>query len=314
MSYLVITNCTGRKSISPSSNLKKSPEVSKACGIQDAASIWAAAVKADKTKIEANKLYQGRTIVDTKSAQEHLDADVYVISAGLGLVNFQDSIPSYELTVNEDSQFSKSLKRFGHTNQDWWAVLNKSLKKTTNPIARLLATKKYKRIFIALPSSYLEMISDDLWGSDPQQLKKVLIFTSTYGTNFIPEHWQHHSLPYDERLEDRKSGYSGTRSDFPQRAMKHFLKEIDMPNDPLPNIIKQLNAKLVKLNKPVAPTRAKVSDPELMKLVNKNWRKFDGRTSKILRFLRDEALVSCEQSRFQKICSQIREARNAISK
>lgn len=313
MSYLVITNCTGRKSISPSSSLKKPPKVSKANIIQDAASSWAEAVRADKTKIEAHQLYQGRTIVDTKSAQEHLDADVYVISAGLGLVNFEDLIPSYELTVNEDSQFSKSLKRFGHTNQDWWGALNKSLKKTSSPIARLLARNNYKRILIALPSSYLEMISDDLWGADPRQLKKVLIFTSPYGTTFIPENWQHHGLPYDERLEDRKSGYSGTRSDFPQRAMKHFVKEIDMPNEPLPKIIKQLNAKLAKLKKPVAPTRAKISDPELMKLINKNWRKFDGQTSKLLRFLRDEALVSCEQSRFQKICSQIRETRNEIS-
>jgi hypothetical protein len=133
MTYLVITNCTGRKSISPSSNLKKNPKVSKAIDIQDAASNWADAVRADKTKVEAKHLYQGRTIVDTKSAQQHLDADVYVISAGLGLVNFKDSIPSYELTVNEDSQFSKSLKRFGNTNRDWWSALNKSPVKQKKP-------------------------------------------------------------------------------------------------------------------------------------------------------------------------------------
>lgn len=313
MSYLVITNCTGRKSISPSSSLKKSPKISKVSQIQDAANSWAEAIRADVTKIEAQALYQGRTIVDTKSAQEHLNADVYVISAGLGLVNFEDSIPSYELTVNEDSQFSKSLKRFGHTNQDWWAALNKSLKKTSSPISRLLAKNNYKRILISLPSSYLEMISGDLWSADPRQLKKILIFTSPYGITFIPEQWQLLGLPYDERLEDRKSGYSGTRSDFPQRAMKHFVKEVDMPNEPLPKIIKQLNAKLAKLKKPVAPNRTKISDPELIKLINKNWKKFDGQTSKLLRFLRDEALVSCEQSRFQKICSQIRESRNEIS-
>jgi hypothetical protein len=313
MSYLVITNCTGRKSISPSIGLKKSPKISKIGQIQDAANNWAQVVRSDKNKIEAKDLYQGRTIVDTKSVQEHLDADVYVISAGLGLVNFEEPIPSYELTVNEDSQFSKSLKRFGHSNQDWWAALNKSLKKTSNPISRLLAKNSYKRILISLPSSYLEMISDDLWSADPRQLKKILIFTSPYGTTFIPEQWRHLGLPYDERLEDRKSGYSGTRSDFPQRAMKHFAKEIGKPNESLPKIIKLLNTKLSKLKKPVAPNRAKISDPELIRLINKNWKKFDGQTSKLLRFLRDEALVSCEQSRFQKICSEIRESRNEIS-
>jgi hypothetical protein len=75
MSYLVITNCTGRKSISPSSSLKKSPKISKVSQINDAANSWAEAVRSDKTKIEAQELYQGRTIVDTKSAQEHLDAE-----------------------------------------------------------------------------------------------------------------------------------------------------------------------------------------------------------------------------------------------
>ena len=139
-----------------------------------------------------------------------------------------------------------------------------------------------------------------------------MLFRS-YGVTFIPEQWQLLGLPYDERLEDRKSGYSGTRSDFTQRAMKHFVKEIGMPNEPLPKIVKQLNAKLSKLKKPVAPNRVKISDPELMKLINKNWRKFDGQTSKLLRFLRDEALVSCEQSRFQKICSHSRGSRNEIS-
>lgn len=313
MPYLVITNCTGRKSLSPSSSLQKSPKVSLSRDIQDAASNWAEAIGKDKTRIEAQQLYQGRTIVDTKSAQKHLGADVYVISAGLGLVNFEDLIPSYELTVNEDSQFSKSLKRVGYTNQDWWAALNKSLKKTSSPISKLLARNNYQRILISLPSSYLEMISNDLWGADPRQLKKVLIFTSPYGTSFIPEHWQHVGLPYDERLEDRKSGYSGTRSDFPQRAMKHFVKELNMPNESLPRIIKQLNAKLSKLKKPVLPARAKIGDPELLKLISKNWKKYGGQTSKLLRFLRDEALISCEQSRFQKICSQIRENRNEIS-
>ncbi len=312
MSYLVITNCTGRKSIAPSSSLKKSPKISKVSQIQDAANSWAETVWSNETKIEAQDLYQGRTIVDTKSVQEYLNADVYVISAGLGLVNFEDLIPSYELTVNENSQFSKSLKRFGHTNQDWWAALNKSLKKTSNPISRLLAKNNYKRILISLPSSYLKMISDDLWGADPRQLQKVLIFTSPYGATFIPERWQLLGLPYDESLEDPTSGYSGTRSDFPQRAMKHFVKEIGMPNESLPKIIKQLNARLSKLKKPVAPNRIKISDSELIKLINKNWGKFDGQTSKLLRFLRDEALVSCEQSRFQKICSQIRESRNEI--
>jgi hypothetical protein len=306
MSYLVITNCTGRKSITPNPNLKKNPKISKTCTLKQGASSWVDSVLTDKTKIEAHRLYQGRTIVDTKYAQKHLNADVYVISAGLGLVKFEDLVPSYELTVNEDSNFSKTLKQFEHTKQDWWAILNKCLKKTSNPISKLLQKKNYNRILISLPSSYLEMISDDLWNTDPSQLKKILIFTSSYGAKLIPQDWQRLGLPYDERLEDPNSGFSGTRSDFPQRAMRHFLEEINLPDESLSTISQKINTKLSKLKKPLLPTRKRLKDSELLNLINKKWQKYDGQTTKLLRYLRDDALVSCEQSRFQRLCDQIR--------
>lgn len=313
MSYLIITNCTGRKSFKPAPCLKKYPKVSKANTIESVASDWSEKVNSTTQKIKARTLYQGRTIVDTKFAQDYLSADVYVISAGLGLVNFEDSIPSYELTVNADSEFSSTLRKLGYNNQDWWGALNKSLNKNSRPLAALLKKNNYQRVLISLPSSYLEMIKNDLWSADPNQLKKILLFTSPYGTNFIPNEWRQLALPYDERLEDHKSGYSGTRSDFPQRAMKHFVREINMLDESLTQIITKVNAKLAKLEKPTLPPRVKVSDAQLIKLINKNWGKCGGQTSKLLRFMRDKLLVSCEQSRFQKLCAEIRKSRNEVS-
>lgn len=314
MSYLIITNCTGRKSLKPTANLQKPPRVTKTKNIESAANDWSEKIISTTQKIKAKTLYQGRTIVDTKFVQEWLHADVFVISAGLGLVSFEDTVPSYELTVNAESQFSKTLKKMGYNNQDWWEILNKLLNKNSKPIARLLKKNNYKRILISLPSSYLDMIGNDLWSAEPNQLEKILLFTSPFGTKFIPNEWQHLGLPYDDRLEDRKSGYSGTRSDFPQRAMKHFACEIKMPNGSLKKIITQVNNKLAKLEKPTLPPRVKVSDPQLIKLINKYWRKCHGQTSKLLRFLRDEALISCEQTRFQKLCAQVRKAHNENSK
>lgn len=309
MRYLLITNCTGRKSFPAHPNLKKSPKISKAQTLNIAADSWTKNVLAADTKLIASELYQGRTILDTKSVQNILSADTYVISAGLGLVNFKDKIPSYELTVNEASSFAANIKQFGHSNEDWWLQLNKSLKKTTSPLSRLLNKNNYKRVLISLPSSYLEMISKDLWSADPAKLKKVLIFTSTYGIQFIPDEWKHLALPYDERLEDRKSGYAGTRSDFPQRAMNHFVQEIGMQDATLPQIIHAIDSHLSKLKKPKPPERKRLSDAELTKILNKNWNKYIGKTSRLLRFLRDEALVSCEQSRFQRLCKKIQESK-----
>lgn len=309
MPYLVITNCTGRKSQTPDPKLSAAPKLTSQRDIGVCAQTWANTIKNAKHLYKAELLYQGRSIVDSKAVSDMLNADAYVISAGLGLVSSQDLIPSYELTVVDGSPFGKQLQKQGYSNQDWWKKLNSALKKTSNPLSKLINCRRYKQVFIALPSSYLEMIKDDLWGVDPKLLSKVLVFTSSYGAQFIPEEWRHHALPYDERLEDAKSGYAGTRSDFPQRAMRHFLETVWTPKDSLEISIKKASQNLQKLHKPTLPARRRVDDDEILRIIKKNWKSKLGNSRDLLRYIRDEALVSCEQSRFQKLCSQVRDSK-----
>jgi len=309
MSYLVITNCTGRKSQIPEPKLREIPKLTPQNDIRACALNWALSIKTSKRLYEAENLYQGRSIVDSKAVSDMLNAQSYVVSAGLGLVSAKDLIPSYELTVVDGSPFRKQLQKRGHSNQDWWGKLNGALKKTNNPLSKLINSGRYKQIFIALPSSYLEMVQKDLWGADRKLLNKVLIFTSTYGAQFIPEEWRQQALPYDERLEDSKSGYAGTRSDFPQRAMRHFLEKVWIPKDSLESNINKVNQNLKKLQKPILPTRRRVDDAEIIRIIKKNWKNKLGNSGALLRFIRDEALVSCEQSRFKRLCAEVRESK-----
>jgi hypothetical protein len=309
MSYLVITNCTGRKAHPPDPKLRVAPKLTSQKDIRECASVWANNVKNAKHLHKAESLYQGRSIIDSNAVRNALNAHFYVISAGLGLVSSQDLIPSYELTVVDGSPFGKQLQKQGYSNQDWWKKLNGALKKTNSPLKKMISEVDYKQVFIALPSTYLEMIQDDLWGAEPKLLGRVLIFTSTYGTQFIPKEWRHHALPYDERLEDTKSGYAGTRSDFPQRAMRHFLETVWTPKDSLEINIKKTSQNLKKLQKPTLPARRRVDDAQILRIIKKNWKSKLGNSRDLLRYIRDEALVSCEQSRFQKLCSQVRDSK-----
>jgi len=309
MAYLVITNCTGRKSQTPEPQLRKPSKITTQNDIRECALSWAISIQTSNRLCIAENLYQGRSIVDSKAVSDMLDADSYVISAGLGLVSAKDLIPSYELTVVDGSPFGKQLEKKGYSNQEWWESLNGALKKTKNPLSKLINNGRYKQIFIALPSSYLEMIQKDLWGADVTSLNKVLVFTSSYGAQFIPEEWRQHALPYDERLEDSRSGYAGTRSDFPQRAMRHFLEKVWAPTNSLENNIKKVNQNLKNLKKPIPPTRRRVDDAEITQLIKKNWKNKLGNSRDLLRFIRDEALVSCEQSRFKRLCAEVRESK-----
>lgn len=107
-------------------------------------------------------------------------------------------------------------------------------------------------------------------------------------------------LPYDERLEGLPN-YAGTRTDFPQRALLHFVQELDGHRRDFGTAHASVLFEMSKLKKPELPVRVKKSDEEIMALLAKNWDKYDGASGRLLRFLRDEKKVACEQSRFRRL-------------
>lgn len=50
-------------------------------------------------RIPAGKLYQGRAFREAELAARALSAEIYILSAGLGLVSQLDDVPAYSLTV-----------------------------------------------------------------------------------------------------------------------------------------------------------------------------------------------------------------------
>jgi len=302
MKYLVITNCTNRKSLEPESRLARMPTIKKGGDIAITSMEWVAKVNSAKHNVNAAMLYQGRSIQDVKITAGILkNSDVYVISAGLGLVNFEEPIPSYELSVSDDAPFNKKLNSSNIPITSWWSSVNKARTGHSKPLSRLINTGHYNRIFIATSSAYLDLIADDLWKVNPSQLKKLIIFTSPFGQKKIPLEWHSQVAPYDERFEDKKSGYAGTRVDFPQRTLRHFVEALGLQTVPIESAREAVSKLIGKLTKPVLPTRQKVSDEEVIRLIKRHWKTQLGNSHKLLRHLRDIDLVSCEQSRFKRL-------------
>jgi len=311
MKYLVITNCTSRKKNKPTVGLAKAVLIKNKDELESAANEWIKKVNAAKDCIPANILYQGRPIQDIKIAATLLqNTDIYFISAGLGLVEFNEKIPSYELSVTENTPFRKNLKEIGIPITSWWKSINFSRSGNKKTLSKLINTGNYDKIFIATSSSYLEFINDDLWGANPEELKKVLIFSSPYGQSKVPNAWKQQVIPYDERIEDKASGCAGTRVDFPQRTLRHFIEVLKLQNHSLEKS-RSIVLKLIRtLNKPIYPTRKKVSDEEVTKLIKSSWSFYNGNSHKLLRHLRDIELISCEQSRFKKLWHETAQIKN----
>jgi hypothetical protein len=301
MKYLVITNCTNRKSLKPHSELGHIPLFKKATDLEKVAKKWANSIKTSQNKICAEKLYQGRSIQDTRTTADILKSDIFVISAGLGLVNFKEQIPSYELSVAKNSPFNKKLIELDIPITKWWSSINKARIGNSNPLSEIINSGKYSKVFIATSSAYLDLIADDLWSAQPRYLKNVLIFTSTLGQQRVPPCWNTQIAPYDERFEDKRIGYSGTRVDFPQRTLRHFVEKLKLQDESFDLIRLEITKLIQKSSKPILPKRRKITDEEVIKLIKKNWKSQLGSSQKLLRYLRDIELVSCEQSRFTKL-------------
>ncbi|MFT3857682.1 MAG: hypothetical protein QM742_09360 [Aquabacterium sp.] len=291
----VITNCTSRK-------LKQGLAVSLSAkdlklSVDAAASKWANKVLEAKHRVAAVDLYQGRSFSDAKAVTALLQGQLHVVSAGLGLVHGNAQVPHYNLTISNGTGSIRSLlTREGATPAIWWHTLTQRLPQSQS-LHELISGDAATTTLLALPSTYLAMVADDLDQLSRQQLAKVRIFTSSSSLSLLPAKLQEVCMPYDERLEGH-TRYAGTRADFPQRAMRHFVQELGAQAFSLEAANGAVNKALARLRKPALPERTRCSDDEIIRLLKKNWSQHGGYQAPLLRFLRDDALVSCEQSRF----------------
>ncbi|MDA7686510.1 hypothetical protein N8793_00370 [Pseudomonadales bacterium] len=303
METALITSCSNRKSISKK-HRASSAQLVKGSLLQTAKS-WKKLTKAHSPKINASELYQGRGFLEAKHAATKLNADHWIISAGLGLIKSDQKIPAYDLTVSGTGTASIKNKVLSNdfTSQAWWKEINK---KGRN-LADLIQKNQNKLFIIAVPNSYFHMISADLEALSVKDLKRVRIIGPT--KKAIPEHYAELYLPYDTRLDGPKSPIKGTRSDFPQRSAHHFSEYI-YPKAKSGTASKHallVSEAMKRMKYPSTPERAKKTDQEILTLIKKNWKKCSGQTGKLLRIMRDEELIACEQGRFKDLVNGYRD-------
>jgi hypothetical protein len=258
-------------------------------------------LRATSIRVSPLDLYQGRSIADSRHTSRLIEADWYVISAGLGLVSAFDQIPNYSLTIAEGTgSIQKWLAAQDRTSADWWAGICKALG-SPFPISTMVnKCGNDDRIMLALPARYVAMIASDLLLIEEDRHENVRVFTSIAGAKEVPVKHIPIVMPYDERLEGIKK-HNGTRSDFPQRALKHFVTDLNAQSYSLKKAQSLVTAAMESAQAPTNPPRTRATNEQIADLIVKNWKEYGGSSSKLLRFLRDEAKVSCEQSRFSEI-------------
>jgi hypothetical protein len=287
----IVTSCTQRKSTDVQIDLSQLGEVR---GVKQLADAWQRLVAAARPAVTAATLYQGRSIADTVAVARHLSCPWYIVSAGLGLVRWDRCIPAYDCTAAAGSELCDRLTQLGATSVDWWAALTAS---DSYPLSRLIAERP---TLLALPGSYLRMVHEDLSHLSTSQTKHLRIFTSKAGAAVVPAPLADCVMPYDDRLES-VPGYSGTRADFAQRALRHFVEKLEAVDFDPDNARSKVVSALARLPKPSRPPGVRMSDDDIRRTLRSQWARLEGRSTRMLRYLRDDAGISCEQKRFSRI-------------
>lgn len=302
---IVITTCTNRKRKPVSNGLHAS---SLATGdLLHLAEEWGRRLEMATELFPVVEVYGGRSFQEAKCVAQQVGADLFVVSAGLGLVSASNLIPSYGCTVLDGAADSIEPKVQGcFSIVEWWAHL-----KRVSPFAVDLSDAVRSAgdglILAALSESYIQMLSQDLVALSDESLARLRIFTRAPLVR-LPEKLHLCVMPYDDRLDGQESPVRGTRSDFAGRALRHFSNYI-LPGLEGGSLDRHSGAVLRAIESwsfPSTIERQRLTDGEILELLRQHWGAARGSTSVLLRVFRDQLNVACEQGRFAGLARQVR--------
>src|SRR5262249_34864477 len=140
----------------------------------------------------AGDLYVGRAFAESKSVASLVEGDLYVVSAGLGLLRETDMAPKYDLTIGAktNGNLRAAMVAAGFTPAQWWDALSKR-RGISAPLNELVRSLPGSLILLALPASYLGMVSNDLALIRGATAQRLRIFTSEAGRSVVPDQLQH---------------------------------------------------------------------------------------------------------------------------
>ena len=298
MARILITNCTNRKRLKPSEKLDAAtlgPGT-----LLQVAQEWRTRVSQSFEQHAAKRLYCGRSFSESVSASVRLDAQLWIVSAGMGLISVDDLIPAYNLSVSNASCSPGSHMDDSWDCRLWWMEVNK-IWSPERSISRLVAENPTSLAIVALSGPYLEMVRGDLQDISPTELNRVRLIVHPANRQTLPT-FDRYMMPYDERLDGQDSCFRGTRSDFVARSAHHFCSLLDnncrRDVDDHRNLVEQ---SLSLLQHPERIRRDQRTDDEIVQLIIRNWDEANGKSGRMLRILRDKEVVACEQGRFKRL-------------
>jgi len=229
-------------------------------------------------------------------------AQLYIISAGLGLVKGSDNVPTYGVTVARTGDDSIPMRVTGRFDPAaWWASVCSGPFSTT--FDRVLEQSRDRVTLLALTKPYAAMVGCSLAVLPKESVSGLRIFGWRLQDN-LPASLHRSVMNYDARLD---AASPGTRNDFAQRAMAHFV-DVVLPMGAAADCEthrRQIEVALAGLVAPERVARPRASDDEILDWLGQA-AQAGGGIGHLLRRIRDRG-IACEQSRFARLHAQARQ-------
>jgi hypothetical protein len=256
------------------------------------------------------RVYSGRAILEAHAAAQDTGGQLVVVSAGLGLVPAERAIPGYGLTILAGAEDDVLARIDPKVSASVWFAEMSQRSPFHAPLDQLVIG--HDVIVLALPGAYLDMLAPALDQLPPAVRGRFRIITGS-SDQTTPPSLRAYRLPYDDRLDSAESGRAGTRSDFAPRAARHFIERVLAAE---PDASAERHADLVRdalaaWTAPVTPQRLRQTDEELLAHIRTQWDGAGGRSGRLLRVLRDDLGLACEQGRAARLVEQVRREKRA---
>lgn len=333
----IIANCAARKRVPPAVFLSSVLAID----IQESAKIWWDKLNNtsflptenkglfchSEGKVRAADLYIGSywSIIRElpKIAQTvSLDSQLWIISAGYGLISAEDYIYSYSATFsggdeNSLNKIVNSTNNMEKSGSQWWNLLSTySLPESTNPrnLSTLIKNHPNDFFLIIASSDYLSAIETDLLSgikflTSPENL--IIVTSKLFSNNGLSKYL----IPSDARLQcnsqcdaicDKHLIPKGVRGSISSSLAKVIIQNIHEWGFKV-STVKKIIEKAVE-NSPmlIQYDRTVLEDSEVKDFIDREIKiSPSASASFLLRKLRDSGFA-CEQKRFKGFYSEVK--------
>jgi hypothetical protein len=291
----VVTSCTDRKlaPVHASVRLRELREQ----GLKNRVRYWTGRLEgAPAPRVTVRSLYGGEhwteflKLVDSPPSGYSITA--WVISAGLGLVPIDASVPAYDATFSRQSPDAVRPTGVTWSESDWWSALSDWTGLSDGP--RRLSDLAGAPVLLAASDNYLRAVQDDLEGLiDAPSPSPVTVFSSR-----APAYLAHRPefVTYDSRLQEL---FGGSKVALNVRTMSFALAQAQGCSTlDLRAVVEQA---MSNLGEPAYPLREAAQDDELRVFIRSAIAASPKvRPTPLLRRWREQNRA-CEQGRFREL-------------